>query len=52
LEAPLDEPAVLTVDIDVDKVRRRRREMPLVKEARLELLAREIERLSAAGGDL
>lgn len=52
LEAPLDEPAVLTVDIDIDNVRRRRREIPLVKEARLALLAREIERLSAAGGDL
>ncbi len=51
-EAPLDEPAVATVEIDLNRVRRRRREMPLVKEARLALLAREIERLSAEGGDL
>jgi hypothetical protein len=33
-------------------VRRVRREMPLVKEARLALLSREIERLAAEGGDL
>jgi len=51
-EAPLDEPAVMTVEIDLQRVRLRRREMPLVKEARLALLAREIERLSAEGGDL
>ena len=51
-EAPFDEPAVTTVEIDLGAVRRRRREMPLVKEARLGLLAREIERLSAEGGDI
>ena len=51
-EAPLNEPAVMTVEIDLAKVRRRRREMPLVKEARLALLNREIERLAAEGGDL
>jgi len=51
-EAPLDEPALLTVEIDLANVRRRRREMPLVKEARLTLLSRELERLAAEGGDL
>ena len=51
-EAPVDEPALLAVELDLDAVRRRRREMPLVKEARLALLSREIERLAADGGDL
>lgn len=51
-EAPLDEPALVTVDLDLANVRRRRREMPLVKEARLGLLNRELERLVAEGGDL
>jgi len=51
-EAPFDEPAVATVELDLQVVRRRRHEMPLVKEARLALLAREIERLAAEGGDL
>jgi predicted amidohydrolase len=50
--APVDEPALLTVEIDLADVRRRRREMPLVKEARLALLTRELERLAAEGGDL
>ena len=51
-EAPLDEPSVETVAIDLDAVRQRRREIPLVKEARLGLLAREIDRLAAEGGDI
>jgi predicted amidohydrolase len=51
-EAPLHEPALLTVEIDLANVRRRRREMPLVKEARLALLSRELDRLAAEGGDL
>jgi predicted amidohydrolase len=51
-EAPRDEPALLSADIDLAAVRRVRREMPLVKEARLALLSREIERLAAEGGDL
>jgi predicted amidohydrolase len=51
-EAPADEPALLTVELDLDGVRRRRREMPLVKEARLALLSRELNRLAAEGGDL
>jgi predicted amidohydrolase len=51
-EAPRDEPALLRVDLDLDTVRRVRRDMPLVKEARLALLGREVERLAAEGGDL
>jgi predicted amidohydrolase len=51
-EAPRDEPALLSADIDLAAVRRVRREMPLLKEARLGLLSREIERLAAEGGDL
>jgi N-carbamoylputrescine amidase len=51
-EAPVDEPALVTVELDLGCVRRRRRELPLVKEARLALLSRELERLAAEGGDL
>jgi predicted amidohydrolase len=51
-EAPVDEPAFVTVELDLAAVRRRRREMPLVKEARLALLTRELDRLAAEGGDL
>jgi N-carbamoylputrescine amidase len=51
-EAPVGEPAFVTVDLDLAGVRRRRREMPLVKEARLALLSRELDRLAAEGGDL
>ena len=42
-EAPLDEPVVATVELDLEHVRRRRHQLPLVKEARLGLLAREID---------
>jgi predicted amidohydrolase len=51
-EAPVYEEALITVDIDLGNVRRRRREVPLVKEARLALLARELNRLVDEGGDL
>ena len=51
-EAPLHEEALITADIDLGNVRRRRREVPLVKEARLALLARELNRLAEEGGDL
>lgn len=51
-EAPLDEEAVLCVDIDLATVRRRRREVPLVKEARLGMVLREMQRLVDEGGDL
>lgn len=51
-QAPTRQPALLLADIDLTAVRRRRREMPLVKEARLALLARELERLVRERGDL
>jgi predicted amidohydrolase len=51
-EGPLHEEALITADIDLDDVRRRRREVPLVKEARLALLAKELNRLAEEGGDL
>jgi len=51
-EAPLDTESVLTVDIDLASVRRRRREVPLVKEARLAMVLREVQRLVEEGGDL
>ena len=43
---------MLTVEIDIAEVRRRRRDIPLVREARLGLLRREIDRLLEEGGDL
>jgi predicted amidohydrolase len=51
-EGPLHEEALITVDMDLGNVRRRRREVPLVKEARLALLAKELNRLAEEGGDL
>jgi len=51
-EACEDEEEILCVDIDVAEVRRRRRGIPLVREARLGLLRREIDRLLDEGGDL
>jgi predicted amidohydrolase len=51
-EAPEDVEHLLTVDIDLTDVRRRRREIPLVKEARLGLISREVQRLLDEGGDL
>jgi len=51
-EAAQSEEQMLTVDIDLADVRRRRRQVPLVKEARLGLLQREIGRLLDEGGDL
>ncbi|WP_248579940.1 nitrilase-related carbon-nitrogen hydrolase [Nocardioides sp. InS609-2] len=51
-EAAQDQEQELTVTIDLADVRRRRREVPLVKEARLGLLQREAARLLDEGGDL
>ena len=52
VEGPGREEALITADIDLDNVRRRRREVPLVKEARLALLSRELNSLAEEGGDL
>ncbi len=51
-EGPGREEALITANIDLDNVRRRRREVPLVKEARLALLSKELNRLAEEGGDL
>jgi predicted amidohydrolase len=51
-EAPNHEEHVLVADIDLATVRARRREAPLVREARLALIAREVDRLLGEGGDL
>lgn len=51
-QAPLDEETVLMGDIDLNRVRQRRRDVPLVREARLSLLEREIRRIADEGGDL
>ncbi len=51
-EGPGYEEALITADIDLADVRRRRREVPLVKEARLALLSKELNRLAEEGGDL
>lgn len=47
-QAPRREPALVLAELDLAAVRRRRREMPLVKEARLGMLHREFERLANA----
>jgi predicted amidohydrolase len=51
-QAPQSCDALLTVDLDLTRVRLRRREVPLVKEARLGLVERECRRLVEEGGDL
>jgi predicted amidohydrolase len=51
-DAPEGEEHLITVDIDLSDVRRRRRAIPLVKEARLGLISREVTRLLDEGGDL
>jgi predicted amidohydrolase len=52
-EAPEDEPAVVVSDdLDPGAARRRRRRLPLTREARLVLLRRELSRLIEEGGDL
>ncbi|MQA25425.1 MAG: amidohydrolase [Micromonosporaceae bacterium] len=50
-QAPLWEPALVTVNVDPSAARRRRREVPLIAEARLGLVAREVDRLIREGGD-
>ena len=46
-EAPRFEESVLLVDVDLDRVAARRRELPLVGDLRPELLRAELERLTA-----
>ncbi|QHC26196.1 nitrilase-related carbon-nitrogen hydrolase [Streptomyces sp. GS7] len=50
-QAPKWEPALVTVDIDLAEARRQRRAVPLVAEARLGLIDREVRRLIEEGGD-
>jgi predicted amidohydrolase len=50
-ELPDNEESIQTHEIDLAMVRKRRREVPLVREARLGLLAREATRLAEEGGD-
>jgi predicted amidohydrolase len=49
--APSHQPALVIADVDLGAVRRRRHEVPLLKEARLALLRRELGRLLEAGED-
>jgi len=50
-QLPAEEEAIVTHEIDLAMVRKRRREVPLVREARLGLLVREATRLAEEGGD-
>ncbi|MFJ5675130.1 nitrilase-related carbon-nitrogen hydrolase [Streptomyces sp. NPDC093097] len=50
-QAPKWEPALVTVEIDPSEARRQRRSVPLVAEARLGLIDREVRRLIDEGGD-
>ena len=52
VEAPLRDETILTADLDLQGVLKRRRKVPLLKEARLSLLNRELTRLAEEGGDL
>jgi predicted amidohydrolase len=51
VQAPRAEEALVHADLDVSAVRRRRRELPLLKEPRLGLIRREIDRLLDDAGD-
>ncbi|QNS05555.1 nitrilase-related carbon-nitrogen hydrolase [Streptomyces xanthii] len=50
-QAPKWERALVTVDVEVHEARRQRRAVPLVAEARLGLVDREVRRLIDEGGD-
>ena len=50
-EAPLWEAGLVVADIDVPAARRRRHQLPLIAEARLGLIQRELARLIDEGGD-
>jgi predicted amidohydrolase len=49
--APRGEPALVLAELDLCAVRRRRRELPLLKDPRLGMLRREVDRLLADTGD-
>ena len=49
--APMHEPDLIVVDIEVAAARRRRDAVPLLAEARLSLIEREVRRLIDEGGD-
>jgi predicted amidohydrolase len=51
VEAPRGEAALVHADLELNAVRRRRRELPLLKEPRLGLVRREIDRLLDDAGD-
>lgn len=51
VEAPEDVEATVTADLDLDALRRRRRELPLLDHPRLELLAEGFNDLVADPGD-
>jgi len=51
VQAPRGEEAIVHAELDVTAVRRRRREAPLLKEPRLELIRREIDRLLEGASD-
>ncbi|MFI1110480.1 nitrilase-related carbon-nitrogen hydrolase [Streptomyces physcomitrii] len=50
-QAPEESAALTVVDLDIGAVRRRRREMPLLEEARFGLVSREVARLMSEGVD-
>lgn len=50
--SPEWEPSLVVADVDIDAARRRRRAVPLLKDARLGLVERELRRLIDAGGDV
>ena len=51
-EATLYKEDLITADLDLKSVLQRRRRVPLLREARLGLLSRELNRLVEEGGDL
>ena len=52
VEAALYKEDMVTADLDLKSVMQRRRKVPLLREARLGLLSRELNRLAEEGGDL
>lgn len=50
-QAPMGEPAVVVAEVDMKVAKWARRSLPLVTEARLGLVLREVQRLADEGGD-